>query len=289
MQLLFTLLRRSSWFYAESSIGSSRSSRARSTVSSLSASLAPYPFQEEAIGRLLEPGRRGLLLADEMGLGKTVSVISAIDREPAIGRVLVIAPKSVLPAWRCELSRWLTRPLSVGLASAAAGMPDELPDVLLLNYEMVHKHRAQLDALEWDVLVCDEAHFLKNPDAQRTQALLGRTTSKADCPGALRASRVWFLTGSPVLNNPIELFPLLRTLDPRGQTLPALSSFAAFRDRYCGRQDTPWGVTYKGSRNSAELRAKLRGELAGAPPLMLRRTKVRVRVRVRVRVSSPKR
>ena len=90
---------------------------------------------------------------------------------------------------------------------------------------------------------------------------------------------MWFLTGSPVLNNPIELFPLLRTLDPRGQTLPALSSFAAFRDRYCGRQDTKWGVTYKGSRNSAELRAKLRGEL------MLRRTKVRVRVRGRVRVS----
>ena len=133
MQLLFTLLRRSSWFYAESSIGSSRSSRARSTVSSLSASLAPYPFQEEAIGRLLEPGRRGLLLADEMGLGKTVSVISAIDREPSIGRVLVIAPKSVLPAWRCELSRWLTRPLSVGLASAAAGMPDELPLTLSLT------------------------------------------------------------------------------------------------------------------------------------------------------------
>ena len=53
-------------------------------------------------------------------------------------------------------------------------MPDELPDVLLLNYEMVHKHRAQMDALEWDVLVCDEAHFLKNPDAQRTQALLVR-------------------------------------------------------------------------------------------------------------------
>ena len=42
-------------------------------------------------------------------------------------------------------------------------MPDELPDVLLLNYEMVHKHRAQLDAVQWDVLVCDEARYPPQP------------------------------------------------------------------------------------------------------------------------------
>jgi len=46
-----------------------------------------------------------------------------------------------------------------------------------------------------------------------------------------------------------------------------------FCDYYCGRQDSPWGVTYKGGKNLAELRKRLR---SGDPPLMLRRTKAEV-------------
>ena len=88
-----------------------------SATSTLAEALTPYPFQEVAIKRLLTPGRRGLLLADEMGLGKTVSVIGALNREPTIESVLVVAPKSVLHVWSLELSRWLARPdLSVGMA-----------------------------------------------------------------------------------------------------------------------------------------------------------------------------
>ena len=246
--------------------------------------LTPYPFQEAAITRLLMPGRRGLLLADEMGLGKTVSVISALNREPAIKRVLIVAPKSVLPVWRNELARWLTRPLSVGIASATKGMPKEETDVLLVNYDIIRKHRDELDArAPWDALVCDEAHYLKNPETLRTRALLGRTDANqlsrdvhAPCPGALRARRVWLLTGSPVLNKPLELFPLLRTLDPEGETVGTVRSFNAFRKRYCEREEGRWGVRWKGARNTAELRGKLLLDEPGCPPLMLRRTKAEV-------------
>ena len=90
-----------------------------------------------------------------MGLGKTVSVIGALNREPKIKSVLVVAPKSVIHVWRLELSRWLSRPLSVGLASASKGLPKEPTQILLINYDIVRKHREELDALApWDVLVC---------------------------------------------------------------------------------------------------------------------------------------
>ena len=245
----------------------------------------PYPFQEVAIKRLLMPGRRGLLLADEMGLGKTVSVIGALNREPKIKSVLVVAPKSVIHVWKLELSRWLSRPLSVGLASASKGLPKEPTQILLINYDIVRKHREELDALApWDVLVCDEAHYLKNPEILRTQALLGRTgdrTSRsadpdAPVPGALRARRVWLLTGSPVLNQPVELYPLLRTLDPYSETVPRAFSFNSFRVRYSVREETQWGVKYKGAANTAELRRLLLLGCDTIPPIMLRRTKAEV-------------
>ena len=226
-----------------------RCRRWSSATSTVAEALTPYPFQEVAIKRLLTPGRRGLLLADEMGLGKTVSVIGALNREPTIESVLVVAPKSVIHVWSLELSRWLARPdLSVGMASASKGLPKEPTQVLLINYDIVRKHRQELDARgPWDVLVCDEAHYLKNPEAARTTALLGETmeptvrgaSRDAPVPGALPARRVWLLTGSPVLNQPVELFPLLRTLDPYSRTVWCARSFYLFRERCSRRHPNP--------------------------------------------------
>ena len=121
-QLSFSLTPAAHSLPAERSLGMLRGCRLScrpwsSATSTVAEALTPYPFQEVAIKRLLTPGRRGLLLADEMGLGKTVSVIGALNREPTIESVLVVAPKSVLHVWRLELSRWLARPdLSVGMA-----------------------------------------------------------------------------------------------------------------------------------------------------------------------------
>ena len=81
--------------------------------------------------------------------------VGALNREPKIKSVLVVAPKSVIHVWKLELSRWLSRPLSVGLASASKGLPKEPTQILLINYDIVRKHREELDALApWDVLVC---------------------------------------------------------------------------------------------------------------------------------------
>lgn len=233
--------------------------------------LAYFPFQTEAIAALTSA--RSLLLADEMGLGKTVSVIGALNASPHWRRVLIIAPKSLLPMWETELGRWLVVDRMVVVATAKAGIPPDPWDVLLMNYDIVDKFRKDLDRMgSFDALICDEAHYLKNSDALRTRAILGNIgIGKART--AIEASRKWFLTGSPVLNNPIELYPVLCTLDPLGDVIKQVRDIDDFRERYCRREVTPWGVVYKGGKNLAELRDGLR---SGDPPLMIRRTKAEV-------------
>jgi len=173
-----------------------------------------FGFQTDAIAALHNGS--GLLLCDEMGLGKTVSAIGALNVMEDWDKVLIVAPKSLLPMWETELERWLVVGREIGVATAKSGVPAPC-QVLLINYDIVSKYQKDINAMGiWDVLICDEAHYLKSADAVRTKAILGATTTRTN-KGAIKARRKWFLTGSPVLNNPIELYPLLKALDPRGR------------------------------------------------------------------------
>ena len=208
----------------------------------------------------------------------------------------------------------------IGTISSKDGMPQKDCDIYLINYEIVGKYLEEICLLfggkgddgdgdvnsgssksALDVLVCDECHYLKSVDSQRTHATLGHHKQSKSQPGvAAMANRLWLVTGSPVLNNPLELFPLLHALtttppSSKGtsqkrntnnltlEAFPEVSTLEAFRDKYCGRQVTPWGVTYKGGKNLSELRMRLIDPLvskqSGATattPLLLRRTKKQV-------------
>ena len=290
--------------------------------------LSYLPFQRDVILDHIIPsssgldGRKGLLLADEMGLGKTVSVIGGINvllrdhyaassaAEQRRFKVLIVAPKSVLSHWEHELHRWIVLPpnaasdnLQVGTITAKDGIPEEECDIYLINYEIVGKYLEDLLVLFrngndgedtekklLDVLVCDECHYLKSVDSQRTHATLGHHKHSASQPGvAALAEKLWLVTGSPILNNPLELFPLLNALGKTtnttnniiGEAFPEIASLSAFRDKYCGKQVTPWGITYKGGKNLSELRSRLIEPLfyqnkTAATPLMVRRTKQEV-------------
>lgn len=234
-----------------------------------------FDFQKDAIVALINrPG--GLLLCDEMGLGKTISAIGSLNNMKTWEKVLIVAPKSLLNMWESELERWLVvdeDSKTIGVATAKGGIPTHV-NVLLMNYDIVEKYRQDIDQMgPWDVLICDECHYIKNGESRRTKAILGDVISAGTKKEAIPARLKWFLTGSPILNNPIELYPLLRALDPHGKAISQLREHEEFCDRYCGRRDTPWGVTYKGGKNLSELREKLR---SGDPPLMLRRTKKEV-------------
>lgn len=221
------------------------------------------PYQHAAIE--YAHGKSGVLIADEPGLGKTIEVAGIINADTVLQKVLIICPASLKLNWQKELKKWLVRDQSVGLAkSGCAPLPDT--SVVIINYDIVKGLRKQIDIVAWDLMVCDESHYLKNSKALRTQSVLG---GKSDIP--IFAKKRIFLTGTPIVNKPIELWSLIHSLDPTSLG----ANYINFGKRYCGgyQQKIPgagmvWDMS--GASNLSELQEKLRSSI------MIRRLKAEV-------------
>jgi SWI/SNF-related matrix-associated actin-dependent regulator 1 of chromatin subfamily A len=165
--------------------------------------LSYLPYQRAGIAYAL--GHPSVLFGDEMGLGKTIQAIGIINSDPSIKRVLVICPASLKLNWRNELRKWLVREMSIGIAQGKE-FPES--DVVIINYDILTKHDPKIKAIEWDLVVCDEMHYLKSPDAQRTRAVIGfNSKGKGKDVAPICGRRRIGLTGTPIPNRPIELFP----------------------------------------------------------------------------------
>lgn len=161
----------------------------------------------------------GALLADDMGLGKTLQSIAIIHliRRSSGGKlpILIVCPKSVAPNWKHEITRFLPaecaesgnahsnktlkiRCLDDGAIAAGA-------DLIIASYPQLRRRKDELLSLysEWDLVILDEAHAIKNADAQITQTVRSLQTR-----GRLA------LTGTPVENRASELWSLMDWLNP---------------------------------------------------------------------------
>ena len=180
--------------------------------------LAYLPYQEEGVRYMVK--RSSVLLGDEMGLGKSVQICGLMNACPDIVRTLIICPASLKTNWLRELERWC--PLGEYGIASGKHWPDTL--TVIINYDILARHRDKIRSQTWDLLVVDECHFCKNISSQRTKEVVG---SNALAP--IPALRKVCLTGTPIVNRPIELYPILRFLDPH-----AWPSYNDFGMRYCG-------------------------------------------------------
>jgi SWI/SNF-related matrix-associated actin-dependent regulator 1 of chromatin subfamily A len=196
---------------------------------------------------------RGGLIGDEMGLGKTIQAIGLINAEPAIRKVLIVCPNTLKANWRRELKKWLTRPMTIGIQDAGCGYVGDRYDITIINYDVVHKF-PKLQETDWDLRVIDEGHYCKNPKARRTKFTL-----------STKSKRKVTLTGTPILNRPVELWPLINDLDPA-----RWKKFFPFAKRYCSATHNGFGYDFSGSSNEAELQNILRSTV------MVRRLKADV-------------
>jgi SWI/SNF-related matrix-associated actin-dependent regulator 1 of chromatin subfamily A len=226
------------------------------------AGLNYLPFQRAGIA--YSEQRAGVLMAPEQGLGKTIIVCGVINRDSSIRRALVLCPKTPRGNWRNELNKWLTRRMTIGIGDAK-----QLPlhaDIVIIHYDVAHRYTEQLHSVAWDLIVCDEAHLLKNPKAQRTILVFGkkgkRAKGKAGAAGyvpavppipSLEARRKMLLTGTPIVNRPMEVFPLLHYVDSI-----SWPEFFPFAKRYCDANRTPYGWDFKGASHLDELQQKMR-------------------------------
>lgn len=215
---------------------------------------------------------RNVLLADDMGLGKSLQAITACvgDITLSLGeKILVVAPITLKSNWSDEFEKFSRIPSIILGQAIDPKRPDRLkpltpakrteqieefgsisgPKALIVNYEQVAKHKVDLNRIGFHVTIFDEAHYLKNPKAKRTEAC-----------HELRSDRYFALTGTPMLNQVNELWGILHMLDPAGYP-----NFYSFQNRYCvfgGYQDKQ----IIGVKNEKELQEKLKR-------LMIRRLK----------------
>lgn len=208
--------------------------------------LAYLGYQKAGVAFAL--ARPGTLIADEMGLGKTIQAIGVINADPKIQKVCIICPASLKINWHRELSKWLVRPLTVGIVE-----PDCWPttDIAIVNFDIIHKYEKRA-SFWWDLLVIDEAHYLKSQTARRTKHILGykpsaKAVKAAADPDAtetqrknaqgrtpIPARRKLFMTGTPIVNRPQEIFPLIHNLCPT-----EFPDFFRFAKRYCNPPEAP--------------------------------------------------
>ena len=117
---------------------------------------------------------RNVLLGDEMGLGKTIQAIGLINHLYQIGSryAIVVCPLSILENWKIEIHKWSKLPTYVFRSVKRDKEYQSWLDqggVLLTNYEQCSRLIEKKDLGQLDILIVDEAHYINNPEAKRTQ------------------------------------------------------------------------------------------------------------------------
>jgi len=261
----------SSWWDELAGLGvvRSQSQRWARSVERMSALSVPEPVEPPAglVAELRHYQRDGLdwlaflhrnelggILADDMGLGKTLQTLAlflhVLDEQPD-ARFLVVAPTSVVANWHREADHFAPGVGACTITETAKRRGTELADaigdarIVVTSYALFRIEFDDYRALDWDMLVLDEAQFVKNHR--------GKTYG---CVRRLDATMKLAITGTPIENSLMDLWSLLSIVAPGLYPDPGRFSEVYRRPIESGR--------------APELLATLRRRVA---PLMRRRTK----------------
>ena len=127
---------------------------------------------EAALFVFRSPLSKGALLADEVGLGKTIETGLVLSQKWAERkrRVLVITSSNLGKQWRQELQEKFFLPCCIletksYNASIRQGnvRPFECDEIIICSYQFARTKAAEISFMRWDLVVIDEAHWLRNP------------------------------------------------------------------------------------------------------------------------------
>lgn len=170
-----------------------------------------FNYQAHAADIMASRYRYGL--HDEMGIGKTATTIGAINRING-RRGIVVAPAMLRQNWCNEFVKFSTYPLKVCKGET---IHDFIAwsrgrfDVLVTSYTQATNWRKEFakQGEYLDFIAYDEAHYMKNIEANRTKQLLGVEANGRDCLNEW-AVHAWHVTGTPMANDPNDIYTFLR-------------------------------------------------------------------------------
>jgi len=169
--------------------------------------------------------RKGILGLDQ-GLGKTVISAAALAQLPA-RKVLVVCPASMRISWQRELKKW---------ANIDAEIYPKSGQCTIVSWASLSKiFGSHLNSH----IILDECQYMKSRTAKRTKAAMKLVKSAED---------VWALSGTPIPNRPIEIWPLGFSMG----MIP--NDYRSFGYKYCAGWKTPWNTEdFTGASNLEEL------------------------------------
>lgn len=185
-------------------------------------------YQEWGVKYILHQER--VLLGDEMGLGKTVQAIATMVslRNTGATHFVVVCPASVLTNWCREIrEKSKLNVIKVHGADRLSALTSwiKLGGVAVTTYETTKFFELAND-FRFDFLVVDEAHYIKNDQAQRSKNVINLCS---------HTNRLLFMTGTAIENNVDEMVSLIRILQPNVskevESLKFLSRAPEFREK----------------------------------------------------------
>ena len=196
-------------------------------------------YQKKDVEAMLS--REHVLNRNKPGYGKTFETIEYC-RLLGLKRILIICPKSVTTQWKQQFKLWWPE-VEPNVVVGGDGPKRGEKSIFVTNYEQLTfrniapkgSRMKQLQPSQvwqrckewvWDVIICDESHRIKNPQAQVTKAI-------KQLPSIRRVA----LTGTPVLNHPDDLWSQLHFLDPE----IAGRNYWNFVNRFCEVEDGHFG------------------------------------------------
>ncbi|KAK7308778.1 hypothetical protein RJT34_05004 [Clitoria ternatea] len=233
------------------------------------------PHQREGVqfmfdcvsGLCTTPNIHGCILADDMGLGKTLQSITLLytllyqgfDGKPMIRKAIIVTPTSLVSNWEAEIKKWVGQRVHIVALcettreDVVSGIdnftsPRSNLQVLIVSYETFRMHSSRFSSSDsCDLLICDEAHRLKNDQTMTNRAL-----------AALPCKRRILLSGTPLQNDLEEFFAMVNFTNPQ-----ILGDIAHFRRYYeapiiCGREPAATAEEKKlGAERTVELSVKV--------------------------------
>lgn len=208
-----------------------------------------YPFQQRGVA-FIEARQGRALIGDEMGLGKTIQALAWLQLHPELRPAVIVTPASLKINWEREIMRWITDwgriEILEGTNPKTGFMSHERltrANLLIINYDILPHWVDTLRKLNPQVLITDECHYYKNNSAKRTKAVKRL---------AKRVPHFIALSGTPIVNRPVEAYNALNIIDPT-----VVPSFWDYAQRYCGAKHNGYGWDFSGATNTQELHRKL--------------------------------
>lgn len=205
-----------------------------------------FPYQEQGVREVVKRFHGRALIADEMGLGKSCQAL-AVGAAYNSWPVVIVCPASLRLNWRKEIQMWISNYVDdIEVCVVRTGKDLLYGKILIFSYELAAQRSLDISLLKPSLVILDESHNIKNKQAIRTKRLV---------PICKQAPRCLLLTGTPVLNRPVELWTQLQALNrPAG----AYEKYWDFARRYCGLKKGRFGWDVSGATNLSELNNYLR-------------------------------